>query len=117
MIAVLFILSGNVYAEELNPCAATITVSTVVKDGKTKLFISSSNPRVGVIQPNFLYAEPFSEGMAGVLIDNKWGYINRKGETVIPPKYDMVWRFSEGRAGVITTKKRKGYSGKQWYLS
>ncbi|WP_291950599.1 WG repeat-containing protein, partial [Campylobacter sp.] len=30
------------------------------------------------------------------LINKKWGFINKKGEIVIEPKFDEVWSFSEG---------------------
>jgi len=42
----------------------------------------------------------FSEGLAGVKKDGKWGYINAEGEEVIPCIYDSVYYFFEGRARV-----------------
>jgi hypothetical protein len=50
----------------------------------------------------------FSEGLAHVLVDDKWGFINRSGEVVITPKYDGVCPFSEGLACVTISDKR-GY--------
>ena len=44
------------------------------------------------------YAWDFSEGLARVEINGKWGYINKQGESVIPARYDdtgdfpKVWR-------------------------
>lgn len=42
----------------------------------------------------------FSEGLARVEIDGKWGFINEQGELVIPCMYDEVGDFFEGFAKV-----------------
>ena len=42
----------------------------------------------------------FSEGLARVVQNGKWGFINTKGEVVIPCIYDFAWAFSEGLAEV-----------------
>ena len=43
---------------------------------------------------------PFSEGLAAVRKDNKWGFINPKGKEVIPCKYDRVGKYSDGLISV-----------------
>lgn len=43
----------------------------------------------------------FNEGYACVKRNNKWGYINTKGEEVIPCKYGFANSFSEGLAGIV----------------
>ena len=43
----------------------------------------------------------FSDGLAVVSQDNKCGYINTKGELIIPCKYDEAWPFHEGMAKVM----------------
>lgn len=43
----------------------------------------------------------FSEGLARVEIDGKWGFINEKGELVIPCECDEVGCFYEGYAKVM----------------
>ena len=40
-------------------------------------------------------AVDFSEGFAGVRINNKWGYIYKNGEVIIQPVFDSVSNFSE----------------------
>ena len=42
----------------------------------------------------------FSEGLAVVCKDNKFGYINETGELVIPCQFDLAFNFSEGYARV-----------------
>ena len=60
-----------------------------------------------VIQPQFDNALYFSEGLALVLVDGKWGYINTTGEFVIKPnpQFDNAWSFSEGLAQVRVDDK------------
>jgi hypothetical protein len=51
-----------------------------------------------VISPQFDQADDFSEGLARVQKDNKWGYIDKTGKFVIPPKFDEASSFSQGWA-------------------
>jgi hypothetical protein len=53
----------------------------------------------------FRHISQFSEGKAAYSVgdsakDEKWGYINKKGETVIKPIYAAADKFSEGVAAV-----------------
>jgi len=81
-----------------------------------------------VIPFKFDRAMTFSEGYAGVVEDGKIGYINRKGEYVIKPRfpYYSTWKtpfgrrynpffssFSEGVAPVMTEKLKWGYIDKK----
>ena len=47
-------------------------------------------------------ATSFSEGLAAVSRDGRWGYINTSGTWVIPPRFVAEEEFSEGLA-VVTT--------------
>jgi hypothetical protein len=42
----------------------------------------------------------FYEGRAKVVLNNKWGFIDKDGSEVIPLKYDWVSNFYEGRAEI-----------------
>ena len=42
----------------------------------------------------------FSEGLAWVEVNEKYGFIDKSGKVVIPIKYDDAWDFSEGLAKV-----------------
>ena len=52
-----------------------------------------------VIEPQFDYVEPFSEGFARVKKDGKYYFLDKNGKVVIEPQFDAR-DFSEGLAGV-----------------
>ena len=53
------------------------------------------------IKPQFEDARPFSEGLASVKIEGRWGYIDKTGVYVINPQFDFISAvFSEGLAWV-----------------
>ena len=54
------------------------------------------------IAPRYDDALSFSEGLAAVKTDGLWGYIDTKGNTVIPEQFDIAFSFSEGLALVGT---------------
>lgn len=59
----------------------------------------------GVIsKPHRGYIRPFSEGLAAVQQDNRWGYINTAGKWAIPPQYEFAGPFQNGRAIVRDNK-------------
>lgn len=74
-----------------------------ISDETVKFSIIKNNDGVGfideagqiVIKQQFLDAQPFSDGLAGVKVKERWGFINHKGEFVIAPKYTNVHPFSE----------------------
>ena len=53
-----------------------------------------------VINPEYGKAEPFSEGLAAVALNGKWGYIDKNGRFVIKPRFSEAQTFSEGLAFV-----------------
>lgn len=50
------------------------------------------------VPPIYDYAEDFSEGLALVVIANKYGYIDKTGSEVIPVESNDAYSFSEGLA-------------------
>ena len=68
----------------------------------------------------------FSEGLAVVKLDGKWGMINEKGEEVVPCKYDLiVWRNGndvmevvlDGKWGLLDKEGREVMPCKYEYTS
>jgi len=53
-----------------------------------------------VIQPKFIAAHSFSQGLAAVRMGKKWGYINKLGNVVINPQFQAAGDFSENLAPV-----------------
>ena len=53
-----------------------------------------------VINPQFEDAESFSDGLARVLLSDKFGFIDRTGKMVIKPQFEHADSFSEGLAPV-----------------
>jgi hypothetical protein len=54
-----------------------------------------------VVEPQFSYAQPFSEGLAAVRdASGRYGCIDHTGKYVITPQFDEAFAFSEGFAGV-----------------
>lgn len=51
------------------------------------------------------FGHHFSDGLASVYKDGKWGYINPRGEVIIPFDYDAVRPFSDGLAAVSRNGK------------
>jgi hypothetical protein len=74
-----------------------------------------------VVEPQFDWAQDFSEGLAAVGFGGKrdaqgnvttmdgvkWGFIDVTGKIVIPPVFDEVKPFSSGTAVVWSQEKRK----------
>lgn len=67
--------------------------------------------RVAISDPRFSRMKPFSEGLAAVEADGRWGYIDTSGALVIAPAFDMAGPFSEGLA-VVRVEGRYGFADK-----
>ena len=65
-----------------------------------------------VIEPAYDEVFCFRDGLASVELDEKCGYINDKGEVVIPLEYETAMSFSEGLAAV-TKRDKFGYINKE----
>lgn len=60
--------------------------------------LDSTEKKIKKVSCHFAYA--FSEGLARIQLGNRFGFVNTKGEIVIPVKYFGAHDFSEGRARV-----------------
>ncbi len=70
----------------------------VVKDGKKGIIDMQDNKVIQIIYEDIYESiggpHPFeSDDAAAVKQDGKWGFVNRKGEVIIPFKYDKAYNF------------------------
>lgn len=78
-----------------------------VSDNELSYYGIDKNEKVVTDKYYDTHRENFSEGLAAVKKDDKWGFINTKGKMVIKAKYDKVESFSNGFAAV----EINGYEG------
>lgn len=64
------------------------------------------------IAPKYDNARTFSEGLAAVKKDGKWGYVDKDDKVVIDFKYDIAYSFSENKAIVGIEKEIEEYGEK-----
>jgi len=64
------------------------------------------------IPPQYDDARDFSEGLAAVRVGGKWGYIDRSGKMVIPPRFLRAEPFRGGLAVVDTSQRLFAYWNK-----
>jgi hypothetical protein len=70
---------------------------------------AKKNPESGVLQEYFrkrldTHIGIFSDGLAPIIINNRWGFIDENGRVVVELKYFEVEPFSEGLARVVTSE-------------
>ena len=53
-----------------------------------------------MVQPQYDRVVAFSEGLAAVVADGKYGFIDTTGKTVIEPRYEFAEGFGSGLAPV-----------------
>ena len=58
-----------------------------------------------IVNPQFKYAEDFSEGLAAFEQNGTWGYIDKKGKIVINPQFDNAFSFDDGVAAVVSGRQ------------
>jgi len=75
-----------------------------VDNGKTGYLrgdpADDQDPNEFFIMAKFDYADRFINGAAVVMIDQRWGMIDRGGRALVPLAYDGVLRLQDGFAGV-----------------
>lgn len=84
--------AGNGIGED-----AVLQITTKRSDGKIRIF-DYAGQRIGDFDYDEI--ESFSEGLAAVSHDGKWGFVDRNYQLVIPMVYDQVGVFSNGLADV-----------------
>jgi hypothetical protein len=79
-------------------------------------YIDKSGKVVLTLDPRFSSARSFSEGLAAVVQDALFGYIDRQGEVVIEPRFLLADQFHEGLAGVQLDITLDRPGGKYGYI-
>ncbi len=74
----------------------------IVFNPANDVFYSIFIDKTGKILANrkFQMVNDFNEGLAGVKIDDKWGFIDETGKTIFKPQFQEVGDFNEGLAAV-----------------
>ena len=101
---------GKIIVKPQYDWASSITggIAKVNKNGKYTLINNQGKQITDWFDRIFF----FSEGLAVVAKDRKWGYIDINGHIVIPLKFDRAFAFTDGKAMVIKGNK-KFYIDKQ----
>ena len=73
--------------------------------GEKHHIIDKQGNTLATLADNITNVEPFSDGLAPIEIDWKYGYINHEGKVVIPPRFDFAGPFVDGLAIVETNDK------------
>ena len=92
---------GSGKAAEASLAEATVVGTDTLALGKEDLPEAIASD----IKANYDYAYPFSEGLALVVLNGKYGFIDKSGREVIALKYDDAFSFSEGLALVVLNGK------------
>ena len=95
-------LTGALTPKPTDPYADDIALTKEYEwfqDSSTGKYGYKHNGRV-VIPAKYDDALSFSEGLASVKINGKWGFIDKTDTMVIPAKYDYAEDFSDGKAFV-----------------
>ncbi len=62
------------------------------------------------IAHQFQEADGFANGMAAVMVKDKWGFIDTTGAMLVPAQYRRVWRYGKnGLARVAVGEKKYGF--------
>jgi WG containing repeat len=77
----------------------------VVLEGDTRKIIDHTGAEVAMLPYDRVLEHRISEGMCGVAKDNKWGFVNDKGEPVIPCQFEWVDPFQENLAAAARDGK------------
>lgn len=91
----LFLTASVSFGQQNNPNPLT----RAKKDGKWGFRNGSGS---FVIAPQFDWVSSFSEGLAAVMVGERYGFIDETGRFVIKRRYTEVGDFSEGLARVRT---------------
>ena len=105
-----------------NQNASPYTARPSVVTGRTGYIWCGYLDKAGnvAIPPRFQSCGPFAEGLANVVLDGSWQYVDSTGEKVLSTPYYWVAPFRRGLAPVRDKQRGEGYidkSGKLIFLT
>lgn len=94
-----------IYAGDFSDGYAVVKINEleynyIDKTGKIVNILTPFNNKQNIDLKNPMLAATFREGFARVMVNGKWGFINKKLEYFIEPEYDFVSDFRDGFAYV-----------------
>ena len=107
-------LKGNIIDQKYNMLQISghlniFSVFTPIYSALEERVQVAAYERIEHVGENDYWIRDFAEnGLAGIGVNGKCGYINAEGEVIIPLEYDAVGRFSEGLAP-IKIRNKYGY--------
>ncbi|WP_418510538.1 WG repeat-containing protein [Corallibacter sp.] len=125
--------NGNIVANKGETYGLIINGEFKPVSGANKIWDFSNNPdytyakkgeKVGfidkkgawIIEPSFDKVRAFKNGLAPVSNEKLWGYINLKGELIVPMQYRDAETFSDDGLAPVKTKKLWGFINKKGEL-
>jgi hypothetical protein len=91
--------TGNILSSDLYLCWRFLRRLSCCQDKRRQVWIYDKTGKV-IIETKFNWAGSFSEGLACVYVNGKYGFINKNGEIIIKPTFTDAGNFSEGLAYV-----------------
>ncbi len=103
-------LDKHHYVQEVDDLVDGLASVVVVarQGGKQYSVFINSDGKLAAHGSFFEYAQSFSERMAAVVVDHKFGFVNRKCELIIQPRFAEVGQFREGMCRVLGSS--------EWYF-
>lgn len=101
---------------------STVEIEGNVSEGIRAVFVGGKWGHIDVhdeivTEPKYIFAGPFSEGMAWVEgVEDGYGFVDKTGTEVIPATFHFASNFHEGRALVIDKANKFGFIDKAGHM-
>jgi hypothetical protein len=85
-----------------------VTIPGLVKKAAREEIRDQDVPISWVVPPRFDDTDGFFNGLARVKVNGKWGYINEKGEEIVPPRFDAAEDFATNGLAWVSVDDKWG---------
>ncbi|KAA5467163.1 WG repeat-containing protein [Bacteroides cellulosilyticus] len=93
------------YQRDENEDISGEDINLTSQEGENEKFGYIDKSGKFVIEPQFEFADDFSEGLAIVTINDEYGFIDKSGKFVIEPQFEYASKFSDGISRVENNGK------------